>query len=120
MNEHTEEPDGSPPFSKITRADQEAYNNYIADETDFETKSVDCDGCHHTFTPSQLTNGLMGHSLCDDCHLREMKEKRANLKYKLQNLKDPRDRDIMESQIRSLSAKILKLDQQYNSSITNS
>ena len=114
MNEYTEEPDGSPPFSKITMTrsnimDYVRYNAYINDETDFETKSVDCDSCHHTFTPSQLTDGLMGHSLCDDCHLREMKEKRANLRYKLRYLKDPRDRDIMESQIRSLSAKILKL-----------
>ena len=49
-------------------ADQKAYNAYINDETDFEIKSVDCDGCHHTFTRSQLTDGLMGHSLCDDCH----------------------------------------------------
>ena len=84
-----------------------SYNNYIQDETDFETKSVYCDNCDRVFTPSQLTNDL-----CDDCHLREMKEKRANLRRKLQNLKDPRDKNVIEAQIQILSSRITQLNKQ--------
>jgi hypothetical protein len=84
-----------------------SYNNYIQDETDFETKSIYCDDCDRVFTASQLTNDL-----CDDCHLREIKEKQANLKQKLRNLKDSRDRNIIETQIQTLSLRIAQLNKQ--------
>ena len=100
MNEYTQTPDGSPPYQK-------EYNAYVQDETDFETKSIYCDDCDRVFTASQLTNDL-----CDDCHLREMKEKRANLRRKLQNLKDPRDKNVIEAQIQILSSRITQLNKQ--------
>ena len=96
---------------KVSAEEAKAYHDYIQDETDFETRSVYCDNCDRVFTPSQLTNDL-----CDGCycHLREMKEKRANLRQKLQSLKDPRDRDIIEAQIQILSSGITQLNKQLN------
>ena len=94
---------------KVSAEEAKAYHDYIQDETDFETKSVYCDNCDRVFTASQLTNDL-----CDDCHLREMKEKRANLRQKLRSLKDPRDRNIIEAQIQTLSSRITQLNKQLN------
>ena len=93
----------------VSAEEAKAYHDYIQDETDFETKSVYCDNCDRVFTASQLTNDL-----CDDCHLREMKEKRANLRQKLRSLKDPRDRNIIEAQIQTLSSRITQLNKQLN------
>ena len=89
--------------------DQKAYNAYVQDETDFETKSIYCDDCDRVFTASQLTNDL-----CDDCHLREMKEKRVKLNQKLRSLKDPRDKDVISAQIETLSSRISQLTKELN------